>query len=111
MADIYQFPRHDRDPRPIANAEGVLVKAISVVQRAAPPDSGMTRDHLLDELLEVLDGPEALEVYNRSKIGTKTAAPVPFPFQPTAHPPSMDGPIRTAIPRGLFSFRSRVYES
>jgi len=65
MAQIYQFPR--LNPRPIADAEGVLVKAISVVQRATPPDSGMTRDNLLDELLEVLDGPEAIEVYNRSK--------------------------------------------
>lgn len=65
MAEIFQFPR--LNSRPIANAEGVLVKAISVVQRASPPDSGMTRDSLLDELLEVLDGPEAIEVYNRSK--------------------------------------------
>ncbi len=67
MAQIYHFPHHDREPRPMAHAEGVLVKAISVVQRASPPDSGMTRDDLLDELLEVLDGPEALEVYNRCK--------------------------------------------
>lgn len=65
MAELFQFPI--RNPRPIATAEGVLVKAISVVQRAMPPDSGMTRDTLLDELLDVLDGPEAIEIYNRSK--------------------------------------------
>jgi len=67
MAEIYDFPGHHRYPRPIANAEGVLVKVISVVQHASPPDSGITRDTLLEELLEVLDAPEALEVYNRSK--------------------------------------------
>lgn len=66
MAEIYQLPRHDRDPKPMASAEGVLVKAISVVQRVSPPDSGCTLDNLLDELLEILDGPEALEIYNRS---------------------------------------------
>ncbi|CAN7587067.1 hypothetical protein LJR016_004337 [Devosia sp. LjRoot16] len=65
MAQLFQFPI--RNPRPIATAEGVLVKAISVVQRASPPDSGVTRDRLLDELLEVLDAPEAIDVYNRSK--------------------------------------------
>lgn len=65
MAQLFQFPI--RNPRPIATAEGVLVKAISVVQHASPPDSGVTRDRLLDELLEVLDAPEAIEVYNRSK--------------------------------------------
>ena len=67
MAQIYQFPRHDREPRPLAHAEDLLVKAVAVVQRAAPPDSGWTGDDLLNELLDVLDGPEALEVYNRSK--------------------------------------------
>lgn len=67
MAQIYEFPRQDREPRLTANTEGARVKAISVVQRASPPDSAMPRDDLLDELLEVLDGPEALEVYNRSK--------------------------------------------
>lgn len=34
-------------------------------QAAAPPGSGINRDELLDRLLESLDGPEALEVYNR----------------------------------------------
>ncbi|KQU96418.1 hypothetical protein [Devosia sp. Root105] len=65
MAELFQFPV--RNPRPIATAEGVLVKAVSVVQHAMLPDSGVSRDTLLDELLELLDGPEALEVYNRSK--------------------------------------------
>jgi len=67
MAKIYHFPRHNRDPGLVPSAAGVLVKAISVAPRALPLDHGMTRDDLLDELLEVLDGPEALEVYNRSK--------------------------------------------
>lgn len=67
MAHIYQFTRHDKDQLPLDSAEGGLVKAVSVVQRAAPPDSGWTCDDLLNELLDVLDGPEALEVYNRSQ--------------------------------------------
>jgi len=67
MVQVYQFPRHDKEPRPLADPEGGLVKVVSVVQRAAPPDSGWTRDDLLNELLDVLDGPEAFEVYNGSK--------------------------------------------
>ncbi len=51
--------------RPVTKAERVLVQAIEMVQAASPPDSEISRDELLDRLLELLDGPEALEVYNR----------------------------------------------
>ena len=60
MERLLQFPT-----RPVSKAERVLVQAVSVVQAAAPSGSGINRDELLDRLLEILDGPEALEVYNR----------------------------------------------
>lgn len=40
-------------------AEGVLLRAIETVRRNAPTDSGLSKEQLLDELLDVLDGPEA----------------------------------------------------
>jgi hypothetical protein len=67
MAELYHFPVLTLGPHPMASVEGVLVKAISVVQGSMPPDSGVSPEQLLDELLEVLDGPEAIEVYNRLK--------------------------------------------
>ena len=60
MERLLQFPT-----RPVSRVERVLVQAVSVVKAAAPPGSGVSRDELLDRLLEILDGPEALEVYNR----------------------------------------------
>ncbi|RYE42127.1 MAG: hypothetical protein EOP24_33930 [Hyphomicrobiales bacterium] len=60
MERLLQFPA-----RPVTKAENVLAQAIAVVQAATPPDSGISRDELLDLLLDILDGPEALEVYNR----------------------------------------------
>ncbi len=58
MAEIVPFPGRTK-------AETVLMEAISIVQAASPPNSGISRDELLDLLLEVLDGPDALDVYNR----------------------------------------------
>lgn len=60
MERLLQFPA-----RPVTKAENVLAQAIAVVQAATPPGSGISRDELLDLLLDILDGPEALEVYNR----------------------------------------------
>ncbi|KQU95169.1 hypothetical protein ASC89_21395 [Devosia sp. Root413D1] len=58
MAIMLQFTRHTK-------AETVVAKSVAVVKAALPAGSGISRDELLDLLLEILDGPEALEVYNR----------------------------------------------
>jgi hypothetical protein len=50
-------------------AEGVLLRAIEIVQRYCPTDSGLSKEQLLDELFDVLDGPEAAEVYQTLKAG------------------------------------------
>jgi hypothetical protein len=60
MERLLQFPSH-----PVTKAERVLVQAIEMVQAASPPGAEIGRDELLDRLLELLDGPEAIEVYNR----------------------------------------------
>ncbi|HWV13239.1 MAG TPA: hypothetical protein VN110_08075 [Sphingobium sp.] len=59
MAEVVEFPGRTK-------AEIVVMQAVAIVQAATPPDSDISRDELLDLLLDVLDGPEALEVYNRA---------------------------------------------
>lgn len=58
MAQVIEFPRRNK-------AEVVVMRAVAVVRAAMPSDSCINHDGLLDLLLEVLDGPEALEIYNR----------------------------------------------
>jgi hypothetical protein len=59
MERLLQFPA-----RPVGKAERVLVQVITVVQAASSEDRGSGVMKLLDRLLEILDGPEAMEVYN-----------------------------------------------
>jgi hypothetical protein len=60
MERLLQFPI-----RAVTKAERVLVRAIEMARAASPPDSEVSRNELLARLLKVLEGPEALQVYNR----------------------------------------------
>jgi hypothetical protein len=56
-------------------AEGLLLRAIEIVQRCSRPDSGLNRDDALDQLFDVLDGPEARHVYQTLKAGRRHHRP------------------------------------
>jgi hypothetical protein len=53
-------------------AEGVLMHAIEIVQRYSPSHSSAATEDVLDQLLEVLDGPEAKQVYETLKAGRQS---------------------------------------
>ncbi len=59
MAILLQFNQFDK-------AERAMEKPISVLRPPLRDTRGANPDELFERLLELLDGPEALEVYNRA---------------------------------------------
>jgi hypothetical protein len=45
------------------SAETIIVEAQRILARYLPPDSTMTAEQCISELLAVLDGPEAVEIF------------------------------------------------
>jgi hypothetical protein len=59
---------HQSDIHLPPTAETMLLDVYRVVQHHALPGVEASRADLLNELLEILDGPEAMQVYNRLKL-------------------------------------------
>lgn len=63
MASISTFPRPHIRPHVLTSAEEIIVQAQEILAAYMVPNSGVSDRDCLNRLLDVLDGPEAIEIY------------------------------------------------
>jgi hypothetical protein len=63
MASISTFPRPHIRPHVLTSAEEIIVQAQEILAAYRVPNSGVSDGDCINRLLEVLDGPEAIEIY------------------------------------------------